>query len=65
MFGTLAQHKINIMMIGTSEIKVSCIIGSKHSDIAVRVLHDAFGLGVKKTKKQSKATRLSAKKKAH
>jgi aspartate kinase len=65
MFGTLAQHKINIMMIGTSEIKVSCVIGAKHTDLAVRVLHDAFGLGEKKGKKQSKGKRLSAKKKVH
>jgi len=65
MFGTLAQHKINIIMIGTSEIKVSCIIGSKHSDLAVRVLHDAFGLGEKKRKKQNGTKRIPAKKKAH
>ena len=65
MFGTLAQHKINIMMIGTSEIKVSCVIGAKHTDLAVRVLHDAFGLGEKKGKKQSKGKRLAAKKKVH
>jgi len=63
MFGSLAQHKINIMMIGTSEIKVSCIIGSKHSDLAVRVLHDAFGLGEKKGKKQDKTKRIPTKKK--
>jgi len=65
MFGTLAQHKINIMMIGTSEIKVSCIIGSKHSDLAVRVLHDAFGLGEKKGTKQDRTKRIPTKKKAH
>ncbi|MCJ7483208.1 MAG: aspartate kinase [Thermodesulfovibrionales bacterium] len=45
MFGTLAQHRINIMMISTSEIKVSCIIDSKYTELAVRVLHDAFDLG--------------------
>ncbi len=44
MFDTLAAHKINIMMISTSEIKVSCIIDSKYTELAVRVLHDAFGL---------------------
>ncbi len=44
MFGTLAQHNINIMMISTSEIKISCIIGVKFTELAVRVLHDAFGL---------------------
>jgi aspartate kinase len=45
MFGTLAHHRINIMMISTSEIKVSCIIDSKYTELAVRVLHDAFDLG--------------------
>jgi len=50
MFGTLAKHNINIMMISTSEIKVSCIIDSKYTELAVRVLHDAFGLGGKRGK---------------
>lgn len=45
MFGTLAQHRINIMMISTSEIKVSCIIDAKYTELAVRILHDAFDLG--------------------
>lgn len=55
MFGTLAQHRINIMMISTSEIKVSCIIDSKYTELAVRVLHDAFDLGDgKKGKRKSK-----------
>ncbi|MBI5741479.1 MAG: aspartate kinase [Nitrospirae bacterium] len=44
MFDTLAGHGINIMMIGTSEIKVSCVIGLKYTELAVRVLHEAFGL---------------------
>lgn len=44
MFGTLAKHGINIMAISTSEIKVSCLIESKYTELAVRVLHDAFGL---------------------
>jgi aspartate kinase len=47
MFETLAKHGINIMMISTSEIKVSCIIGAKYTELAVRVLHDAFELGEK------------------
>jgi len=55
MFGTLAQHRINIMMISTSEIKVSCIIDSKYTELAVRVLHDAFDLGEgKKGRRKSK-----------
>lgn len=44
MFETLATHGINIMMISTSEIKVSCIIDLKYSELAVRVLHDSFEL---------------------
>jgi aspartate kinase len=46
MFETLAMHGINIMMISTSEIKVSCVIDSMYTELAVRVLHEAFELGV-------------------
>lgn len=44
MFDTLANEGINIMMISTSEIKVSCVIEQKYTELAVRALHDAFGL---------------------
>lgn len=44
MFSSLAKENINIMMISTSEIKISCIINAKYTELAVRVLHDAFGL---------------------
>jgi aspartate kinase len=44
MFETLAREKINILMISTSEIKVSCVIEAKYAELAVRVLHDAFRL---------------------
>jgi len=44
MFETLARENINIMMISTSEIKVSCVIDQKYTELAVRVLHTAFGL---------------------
>ncbi len=44
MFEALARHGINIMMISTSEIKVSCIIDLKYTELAVRVLHDVFNL---------------------
>lgn len=44
MFETLARHGINIIMISTSEIKVSCIIDLKYTELAVRVLHEAFEL---------------------
>jgi aspartate kinase len=43
-FAALAKENINIMMISTSEIKISCIIDEKHTELAVRVLHDAFAL---------------------
>ena len=44
MFATLAKEGINIMMISTSEIKVSCVVEAKYTELAVTVLHDAFGL---------------------
>jgi len=45
-FGALAKENINIMMISTSEIKVSIIISQKYSELAVRTLHDAYDLDV-------------------
>ena len=45
MFESLGREKINIQMISTSEIKVSCVIEAKYAELAVRVLHEAFGLG--------------------
>jgi aspartate kinase len=44
MFETLGREKINIQMISTSEIKVSCVIEAKYAELAVRVLHEAFEL---------------------
>ncbi len=44
MFEVLAEHNINITMISTSEIKVSCVIDEKYTELAVRALHEAFGL---------------------
>jgi aspartate kinase len=44
MFSALASEGINIQMISTSEIKISCIIDSKYTELAVRALHDAFEL---------------------
>jgi len=44
MFQIMAKEGINIMMISTSEIKVSCIIEEKYTELAVRALHDAFAL---------------------
>lgn len=44
MFQSLAQEGINIQMISTSEIKVSVVVDAKYTELAVRVLHDVFGL---------------------
>jgi aspartate kinase len=44
MFKTLADERINIQMISTSEIKISAIIEDKYMELAVRALHKAFGL---------------------
>jgi aspartate kinase len=44
MFATLARDNINITMISTSEIRISCVIEEKYTELAVRVLHSAFGL---------------------
>lgn len=45
MFGALAEKGINIMMISTSEIKISCVLEERDAEEAVRTLHDAFGMG--------------------
>ncbi len=47
MFSTLAQEGINILMISTSEIKISCVIDARYTELAVRALHEAFELGKK------------------
>ena len=44
MFGALAAESINIQLITTSEIKISVVIEEKYLELAVRVLHAAFGL---------------------
>jgi aspartate kinase len=48
MFRILANESINIQAISTSEIKVSCLIHQKYTELAVRALHDGFGLSEKK-----------------
>jgi len=45
MFDTLAKKKINIDMISTSEIKISCVIKKRQAEKAVKAIHSAFGLG--------------------
>ncbi|MCG2758778.1 MAG: aspartate kinase [Desulfobacteraceae bacterium] len=47
MFSTLASENINIRLISTSEIRISCVIEEKYAELAVRVLHSAFGLDKK------------------
>jgi len=44
MFKALASENINIMLISTSEIRISCVVEEKYTELAVRVLHTAFGL---------------------
>jgi aspartate kinase len=44
MFTALAREGINIEMISTSEIKISCVINQKYAELAVRTLHDTFEL---------------------
>ena len=53
MFQVLAEKRINIQMISTSEIKISCVVAKDQIDAAVRALHDAFELG-KKAKRKAK-----------
>jgi aspartate kinase len=44
MFSLLAAEGINIRAISTSEIRISCLIAAKYTELAVRALHDGFGL---------------------
>jgi aspartate kinase len=47
MFRILANEGINIQAISTSEIKVSCLVASKYTELAVRALHDGLGLAAR------------------
>lgn len=53
-FAALADGGINIMMISTSEIKVSCVINAEEIDRAVRILHDVFELALPPDKRKNK-----------
>ncbi len=44
MFEVLSREGVNIMMISTSEIKISCVVEEKYLELAMRSLHSAFGL---------------------
>ena len=45
MFGILSEAQVNIAMISTSEIKISCVIPKHQADQALRLVHNGFGLG--------------------
>ncbi len=51
MFGALGKNKINIEMISTSEIKISCVIEKDKAEEAVRILHKEFGLEKQRSKR--------------
>jgi len=59
MFTALAQEQINIQMIGTSEIKTSCLVKETQGKTAVTVIHEAFGLGACDDRDQAIGLRLS------
>lgn len=44
MFAALSQHKINIQMITTSEIRISCVVNKEQGVTALQAIHQAFGL---------------------
>ena len=53
MFTILGNEGINIELISTSEIKVSCVIESKYGELAVRALHKNFGLDAEEIKEET------------
>ena len=50
MFDVFGKNRINIEMISTSEIKISCVVKRKDVEKAVRLLHQKFGLSKKRKK---------------
>ena len=44
MFDALAAENINIQMISTSEIKISVVVAERYLELAMRAIHQAFGL---------------------
>jgi aspartate kinase len=53
MFTALSRENINILMISTSEIKISCVVDGKYGELAARVLHHEFGLDRGELKKEA------------
>jgi aspartate kinase len=45
MFSALAQQQINIQMITTSEIKISCVVAKSQGEKALKIIHEIFNLG--------------------
>ncbi|SES96749.1 aspartate kinase [Stigmatella erecta] len=58
MFTVLAGAGVNVQMISTSEIKVSCVIHSNYTELAVRSLHTAFGLDKQEAAPESEVVSL-------
>ena len=56
MFSALSKEGININMISTSEIKISCIIDAKYTELAIRALHDAFELDQPSVTEENQST---------
>ncbi|MCX5744269.1 MAG: ACT domain-containing protein, partial [Proteobacteria bacterium] len=52
MFQLLAGENINIQLISTSEIKISCVIARKYAELAVQTLHEGFGLSLPPSERQ-------------
>ena len=53
MFNALSKENVNILMISTSEIKISCVVEAKYAELAARVLHQAFALERGERKKEA------------
>ena len=56
MFETLAERRINLLAVSTSEIKVSALIAEDEMELAVRVLHTAFGLDERSERHERRRT---------
>ena len=53
MFNALSKENVNILMISTSEIKISCVVEAKYAELSARVLHQAFALERGELKKEA------------
>ena len=55
MFDALAAENINILMISTSEIKISVVVAERYLELAVRCIHSEFDLGVEATEEEPRS----------